>query len=153
MDWSDESLAIIAADVRDEDVAALELNLLRGDILLPVLVLKDSALRHNISLMADYCREHGLSLAPHAKVTMAPKIIQRQLDAGAWAISAATMSQIRVLRAHGIQRLFLVNELVEPTAVKWIVAQLAEDPAFEFFCLVDSTDGVELLSAAVDAAH
>ena len=103
--------------------------------------------------MADYCREHGLSLAPHAKVTMAPKIIQRQLDAGAWAISAATMSQIRVLRAHGIQRLFLVNELVEPTAVKWIVAQLAEDPAFEFFCLVDSTDGVELLSAAVGAAH
>ena len=46
-----------------------------------------------------------------------------------------------------------MNELVEPTAVKWIVAQLAEDPAFEFFCLVDSTDGVDLLSAAVGAAH
>jgi D-serine deaminase-like pyridoxal phosphate-dependent protein len=153
MDWSDESLALIPADVTDDKVGALGLNLLRGDLLLPALVLKESALSHNIALMADYCRDRGLSLAPHAKVTMAPKIIQRQVEAGAWAVSAASMSQIRVLRAHGFQRLFLVNELVEPTAVNWIVAQLAEDPEFEFFCLVDSVDGTELLSAILRSAR
>ena len=58
---------------------------------------------------------------------MAPKIIRRLSEAGAWAVSAATMSRIfRVFRAHGFQRLFLVNQLVELTAINWIAMQLAE---------------------------
>ena len=152
MDWRDESLALLAAEVPDERIAELGLNLLRGDLLLPALVLKESALAHNIALMADYCREHRLSLAPHAKVTMVPKIIRRQVAAGAWAVCAATMSQVRTLRADGFERLFLVNELVEPTAVNWVVAELARDSQFEFFCLVDSTAGVELLSDLLASA-
>jgi D-serine dehydratase len=153
MTWSDESLALIPEDVSDERIVELGLNLLRGDLLLPALVLKESALAHNITLMADYCRVHGLSLAPHAKVTMVPKIIQRQVDAGAWGVCAASISQVRVLRAHGFRRIFLVNELVEATAVRWIASQLADDSGFEFYCLVDSTDGVELLSAMLRSAH
>jgi D-serine deaminase-like pyridoxal phosphate-dependent protein len=152
MRWADESLALLPDDVPDEQVAALGLNLLRGDLLLPALVLKESALAHNIELMAEYCRTHGLSLAPHAKVTMMPKIISRQLDAGAWAVSAASVSQVRTLRAHGFQRIFLVNELVEPAAVDWIARELADDARFEFFCLVDSAAGADLLSAMLDSA-
>ena len=47
-------------------------NILAGDLLLPRLILKQSALEHNIDRMARYCREHGVSLAPHAKTTMSP---------------------------------------------------------------------------------
>ena len=152
MDWRDESLALLPADVPDERIAELGLNLLRGDLLLPALVVKESALAHNIALMADYCREYQLSLAPHAKVTMVPKIIRRQVVAGAWAVCAATMSQVRTLREVGLGRLFLVNELVEPTAVNWVVAELAGDSQFEFLCLVDSMAGVELLSDLLASA-
>jgi D-serine deaminase-like pyridoxal phosphate-dependent protein len=152
MDWSDESLALLGGDVTDGRIAEVGLNLLRGDVLLPALVIKETALVHNIALMADYCRSHNVSLAPHAKVTMAPKIIERQVKAGAWGVCAASVSQVRVLRAHGFERIFLVNELVEPVAVRWLASQLADDPWFEFFCLVDSTDGVELLSSMLRSA-
>ncbi len=40
-------------------------DLLRGDLMLPMAVLKASALAHNLRWMADFCRERGLVLAPH----------------------------------------------------------------------------------------
>jgi D-serine dehydratase len=152
MHWSDESLALLPPEVDDERVRDLGLNVLGGDLLFPVLLLKDSALQHNIELMARYCAEHGLSLAPHAKVTMAPRIIRRQVDAGAWAVCAAAVSQLRVLRSNSFERLFLVNELVQPAAIRWVVGELEADPNFEFFCLVDSSEGVEMLSDVVASA-
>ena len=42
------------------------------DLLPPVLLLRESALAHNIALMADYCAARGVELAPHGKTTMAP---------------------------------------------------------------------------------
>lgn len=127
-------------------------NALGGEFMLPVMVLKDSALRHNIDLMASFCERNGVSLAPHAKTAMAPQLVQRQLDAGAWAVTAATMSQIRVWRAFGMDRVILANELVEPASVRWVVEEMRDDPGFKFCCLVDSLAGVRLLDSAVGAA-
>jgi D-serine dehydratase len=127
-------------------------NALGGEFMLPVMVLKDSALRHNIDVMASFCERNGISLAPHAKTAMAPQLVQRQLDAGAWAVTAATMSQVRVWRAFGVDRVILANELVEPASVRWVVEEMRDDPGFKFCCLVDSLAGVRLLDAAVGAA-
>jgi len=121
-------------------------NLLRGDLALPALVLKESALAHNIDLMASWCLEHGVLHAPHGKTTMAPQLFQRQLEAGAWAITAATASQARIYRAFGVQRILLANELVEPTALGWLAQELASDPELDFYCLVDSTAAVEAMA-------
>ena len=63
-------------------------NVLRGDLPLPALVLKETALEHNIALMAEWCEERGIMHAPHGKTTMAPQLFARQLAAGAWAITA-----------------------------------------------------------------
>ena len=49
--------------------------------------LRETALAHNIALMAEYCATHGVELAPHGKTTMAPQLWRRQLDAGAWGIT------------------------------------------------------------------
>jgi D-serine dehydratase len=125
---------------------------LGGEFMLPVMVLKDSALRHNIDLMADFCSRRGISLAPHGKTAMAPQLLQRQLDAGAWGVTAATMSQVRVWRAFGVNRVILANELVEPASVRWVVEEMRRDPGFKFLCLVDSLSGVRLLEDAVAAA-
>ena len=74
-------------------------NLLDGSLPLPALVLKDSALAHNIALMARWCEERRILHAPHGKTTMAPQLFSRQLDAGAWGITAATANQARMYRA------------------------------------------------------
>ena len=100
-------------------------NLLRGDLPLPALVLKESALAHNIALMASWCLEHAVLHAPHGKTTIAPQLFKRQLEAGAWAITAATASHARIYRAFGVQRILLANELVEPVALRWLADQNA----------------------------
>jgi D-serine deaminase-like pyridoxal phosphate-dependent protein len=117
---------------------------LEGDLLFPILLLRESALQHNIDLMARYCRENGVSLAPHAKTPMSPQIVQRQLDAGAWGITAATVHQVGVFRAVGVPRILLANQLLETTALEWLAAELVRDPAFDFLYLVDSLEGVAL---------
>src|SRR5258706_1759589 len=44
-------------------------NALDGDFMLPIMVLKASALQHNIDALAAVCDSAGISLAPHAKTT------------------------------------------------------------------------------------
>src|SRR6185437_4789107 len=117
-------------------------NVIGGDFLMPVMVLKQSALQHNIQTMAQLCEMYGASLAPHGKTSMSPQLTQMQLDAGAWGVTAATTSQVRVWRAFGAQRVLLANELVEPGSIRWIAEELRRDPNFDFYCLVDSLAGV-----------
>jgi D-serine deaminase-like pyridoxal phosphate-dependent protein len=59
------------------------------------------------------------------------------------------MSQVRVWRAFGVDRVILANELVEPASVRWVASELRDDPEFEFYCLVDSVAEVRLLEAAL----
>jgi D-serine dehydratase len=148
VDWRYKSFpAGISVPIRS--VGARGWNVLGGEFMLPVMVLKDSALRHNIELMARYCRDHNFLLAPHGKTAMSPQLLKRQLDGGSWAVTAATMSQVLVWRAFGVARVILANELVEPASVRWVAGQLHDDPTFEFYCLVDSVAGVRLLEAAL----
>jgi D-serine deaminase-like pyridoxal phosphate-dependent protein len=88
--------------------------------------------------MAHWCAERGILHAPHGKTTMAPQLFSRQLDAGAWGITAATVSQARMFRAFGVQRILLANELVEPAALRWLADELAAAPELDFYCLADS---------------
>ena len=131
-------------------IGAQRWNARAGDLLLPLIVLKERALAHNIELMARYCRTHGLSLAPHGKTPMAPQLVDRQLGAGAWAVTAATVHQARVFRAFGCGRILIANEVVEPAAARWLAAELARDPRFECFVLVDSEAGVGALTRALE---
>ena len=129
-------------------------NALSGEFMLPVMVLKDSALRHNSKVMASYCVRHDVMLAPHGKTAMSPQLLKMQFDDGAWGVTAATMSQVRVWRAFGVNRVILANELVEPASVRWVASEMDADPEFAFYCLVDSVAGVRLLeSALVDTAR
>jgi D-serine deaminase-like pyridoxal phosphate-dependent protein len=124
-------------------------NVLKGDFMYPAMVLKGSALRHNVDAMAALCRRHDISLAPHGKTSMSPQLFQMQLDAGAWAVTAATMWQVRVWRAFLAPRVILANELVEPAAISWLAAEMRRYPDFDFYCLVDSVAEVQLLDSAL----
>ena len=124
-------------------------SLFSGEFWFPVLLLRQSALEHNIAGMARLCHARGVSLAPHGKTTMAPSIIRRQLDAGAWAITAATPWQARAMRGFGVRRILLANQVVEPDAIRWMGHALAADPGFEIMCCVDSVEGVNILGEAL----
>lgn len=137
-----------SGDLPVASVAEQGWNVLAGDLLLPALVLKESALAHNLEAMASFCREHGVDIAPHGKTTMAPQIVWRQLDAGAWAITAATTSQVMAFRSFAVPRVVLANEVVEPRAIAWLSAELDADPAFDLYLLADSPAAVAALAGA-----
>jgi D-serine deaminase-like pyridoxal phosphate-dependent protein len=116
-----------------------------ADLPPPVLVLRERGIAHNLALMASYCREHRVELAPHGKTTMAPQLWRRQLDAGAWGITAATVAQARVMAAAGVGRILIANEVTDPGSIRWVAARL-HDAETEIVVNVDSARGVRLLA-------
>ena len=134
------------------DIRSVGWKSLEGDLLYPLLLLKETALASNISLMAEYCREANVLHAPHAKTPMSPQLVWRLLEAGAWGTSIASVDQARVMRRFGVSRLLLANQLIEEQSLRWIAQEILRDPEFDFWCLVDSVHGVELMDAALVGA-
>jgi D-serine deaminase-like pyridoxal phosphate-dependent protein len=134
------------------DVGRQGWNLLREDLPLPAAVLKIGALDNNSRWMAQFLQATGAVIAPHGKTTMSPHLFQRQLADGAWAITIATIGQLQICRGFGLNRLFLANQLVGRQAITYVVGELAKDPAFEFYTLADSIEGVAMIAAAAKRA-
>lgn len=134
------------------ELAAERRSLFTGGFTTPVLTLSAEALEHNLLAMERYSTAHLLAFAPHGKTSMAPQLFERQLQHGAWGITAAVPSHVRIYRAFGIQRIFLANEVVDAAALRWLAAELDADPGFRFICYVDSVRGVELMDEALRQA-
>jgi D-serine deaminase-like pyridoxal phosphate-dependent protein len=149
VDWRFKSLPANGRTIAE--VVAARPGLFDDGFVGPMLVIDADALRHNLETMAAWCARRGMALAPHGKTTMAPQLFVRQLDAGAWGMTAANLSQTRVYRAFGVRRIVLANELLDPAGLRWLADQLHGDPDFEFSCWVDSVRGVELMDAALSA--
>ncbi|KVS47244.1 amino acid deaminase [Burkholderia ubonensis] len=133
-----------SASVPLGDAGRLEWNLLSEDVSLPAAVLYEDRIEHNLKWMQAFVEEYGVKFAPHGKTTMAPQLFRRQLDAGAWGITLATAHQTQAAYHGGVRRVLLANQLVGRQNMT-IIAGLLSDPDFEFFCLVDSADGVDQL--------
>lgn len=129
-----------------ERAAELGWNLLHEDLSLPVAVLYKDKLEHNLRWMQEFVRAYGVKLAPHGKTTMAPRLFEMQIASGAWGITLATAHQTLVAYRHGVRRVLMANQLVGRRN-RSIISELLTDPAFSFYCLVDSADQVEQLSA------
>jgi len=126
------------------DISQLNWNLLREDLSLPSAVLYEEKLQHNLNWMRQFISAYGVKLAPHGKTTMAPRLFDLQLQAGAWGITLATAHQTQVAYAHGVRRVLMANQLVGKQNMA-IIAELLRDPEFEFYCLVDSAEQVDQL--------
>jgi D-serine dehydratase len=111
------------------------------DLPFPLLVLREPALEHNLRVMHAWCAERGLSLAPHGKTHMAPQLARRQLDAGAWAMTAANVYQASVMASAGASRVLIANEVLDAAGAAALV-----DAGVELYCLVDSVAGVSRLA-------
>ncbi|WP_153074538.1 amino acid deaminase [Paraburkholderia bonniea] len=134
------------------DVARLEWNLLREDVSLPAAVLYADRIEHNLQWMQAFVTQYAVKLAPHGKTTMAPQLFRRQIEGGAWGITLATAHQVRAAWHGGITRVLMANQLVGRCNMA-LIAELLSDPDFEFFCLVDSAEGVTQLGEFFSAAR
>ena len=146
--WADKGFMEPGEAVDLTTYATSGRNLFDGSFTWPVMVLKKSALEHNIATLAGFTEEHGLLLAPHGKTTMAPSLYQRQLDAGAWAITVASPSQALVARHAGVRRVLVANEILDHSALSWVASERAADPEFLHLHWVDSVEGVEAAAEA-----
>src|SRR3954454_1217707 len=135
--------------VTAEALTAAGVGVHDGLLSYPLLTLRESALEHNVAAMADYCRKAGVALAPHGKTTMSPQLASRQLAAGAWGISVATLAQLQTYYGFGFRRLLLANELVDAAGIGWLAEALGAFPGLEVYCYVDSAEGVRLLDATL----
>ncbi len=128
------------------EIARYNWNLLREDLTLPAAVLYEDALQHNLEWMRRFTAAYGARLAPHGKTTMAPRLFDLQLGAGAWGITLATAHQTQVAYAHGVRRVLMANQLIGKQNMA-IVAALLRDPEFEFYCLIHSAEQIDQLGS------
>lgn len=148
LDHRDRWLPPAAGAVPLDGIAERGWHALR-DLMPPVLVLKERPLRHNLDLMARFCRHHGVSLAPHGKTTMSPQLVRRQMDAGAWGVTAASPAQARLFRMFGVATIVIANQVVDPVGLDWMASELERHPEVRMVCLVDSERAVRLMDEAL----
>ena len=142
----DKGLGLLDHPATPNEIAALGWNLLREDLSLPVAVLYQDKLQHNLNWMRQFVDAYGMKLAPHGKTTMAPRLFEMQLAAGAWGITLATAHQTRIAYHHGVRRVLMMNQPIGQQNMS-IVAGLLDDPAFDYYCLVDSADQIDQVAA------
>jgi D-serine deaminase-like pyridoxal phosphate-dependent protein len=150
--WQFRSTPSALSGLTLDEAAARRPKLFDDGFLGPVVVLDAEALDHNLRTMSRWCAARGVQLAPHGKTTMAPQLWAKQIELGAWGITAANAGHLRIYRAFGVSRILLANQLVDPAALRWLAAELDAHPDFEFSCWIDSVRGVELMTEALAGA-
>ena len=115
-------------------------NILNEDLPMPIMVLKQDQLNHNLKTFAEYLKHNNLYISPHGKTTMSPQLFSAQLDHGAWGITAGAINQIQVMYQYGVKRILLANQLLGKSHVETISNYINNDKDFSFYCFVDSLD-------------
>ncbi|ODT75678.1 MAG: hypothetical protein ABS76_33690 [Pelagibacterium sp. SCN 64-44] len=127
------------------DIAGKNWNALSGNMPSPIAIIREPVLARNADWMKQFCALHAVSLAPHGKTTMSPKIFDRQLESGAWAITLSTAHQVQAARDFGVPRILIANQVVDPAFLDFLTAELDRDDQFDLLLLVDSRAGLQFL--------
>ena len=126
-------------------------HLLDGSFTWPLLTVDGAAVDHNVATMAAFAADHGLTLAPHGKTSMAPGLFARQLAAGAWGMTVATGNQALAARSAGVRRLVIANQVLDDAVLRWVAGAGGADG--EVVLQIDSGAGLTRLAAVADAAR
>jgi D-serine dehydratase len=131
------------APLRRSQVAAQRWNALAGDLPLPLALLKRDALDHNLRWMQSFADGAGVGLAPHAKTTLAPALLARQLSAGAWGLTVASVGQLKVAVESGARRVIVANQLVQRVDLAAVLD--AQQQGLKVVFLLDSLQQLRLI--------
>jgi D-serine dehydratase len=136
-----------AAPLRRSQVGAQGWNVLAGDLPLPLAVIRRDALAHNVGWMQRFADAAGVGFAPHGKTTMSPQLFQRQLDAGAWGLTFATVTQMQAGLAAGVRNVLIANQVLDAADLGAIAALADTHPGVRVVFLLDSLAQLELIEA------
>jgi D-serine dehydratase len=136
-----------AAPLRRSTIAAQGWNVLRGDLPLPLAVIRRGALDGNLKWMQGFAADHAVGLAPHGKTTMSPQLFRRQLDAGAWGLTFATVTQMRAGVVAGARRCIIANQLFREIDLQGLAEMKQANAGLEAAFLIDSTAQLDLIEA------
>jgi D-serine deaminase-like pyridoxal phosphate-dependent protein len=145
--WADKGLPPKTWGQPVGEVSAAGLRL--SEFPTPLLTLSAPGMQNNLRVLAEWCSERGLDLAPHGKTTMAPQLWADQLGSGAWAITLANVPQLAVARAFGVSRVMIANAIISPLTLRWIADELAGDDDFQLLTWADSVRTVQLMESAL----
>ncbi len=101
-----------SAPIPRSRVGAQGWNVLDGDLPFPLALLRRDALSHNIGWMQRFADDAGVRFAPHGKTTMSPQLFERQLAAGAWGLTFASVTQMQAGLAAGATRILIANQVL-----------------------------------------
>ena len=118
------------------------------DIDTPALCLDIEAVEANVTRMAEFARQAGVHLRPHAKTHKSPVLAHMQLAAGAIGITCAKLSEAEVLVAAGIRDILIANQVIGSAKIARLVNLAAHS---EVIVAVDDPENVAELDAAAQA--
>ncbi len=134
-----------AAPLRRSRVGTQGWNVLAGDLPLPLAVIRRPALGHNIGWMQRLADAAGVRFAPHGKTTMSPQLFRRQLDAGAWGLTFATVAQMQAGLAAGARNILIANQVLAAADLGAIAALRVTHPDVRVLFLLDSPAQLALI--------
>ncbi|ROZ69636.1 amino acid deaminase [Ramlibacter sp. WS9] len=140
-----KSYPLSAQPCRASEIGAKGWNVLAGDLPLPLAVLRRSALDHNLAWMQDFSARKGVSFAPHGKTTMSPELFAKQLAAGAWGLTFATMFQAAIGIDAGARRIVIANQVVCDADFNALALLLKQHADLRVWFLVDSLAQLTLI--------
>ena len=120
-------------------------NVLAGDLPLPLAVIRRDALAHNVGWMQRYADAAQVRFAPHGKTTMSPQLLRRQLDAGAWGLTFATVTQMQAGLAAGARNILIANQVLDAADLGAIAALADTHPDVRVLFLLDSPAQLALI--------
>ncbi len=95
-----------------------QLTKLHARIETPALIVWQPNLEKNIADMQALANRFDAALRPHTKTHKSPLFAQWQLNAGAKGITVAKLSEAEVMAAHGIDDIFIANQITQVQKLK-----------------------------------
>lgn len=127
-----------------ETIIQGDCNVAKQQVSLPCACIYQTRLDNNIAWMAEFAKQSQVEFSPHGKTTMAPDIFKKQLNAGAYAITIATVQQAVVAAQAGAKRIIMANQLVGKANMQQL-SYLLKQYQVDFYCLVDDVSNVTSL--------
>src|SRR6187549_1481447 len=114
----------------------------------PCTLIAAEVVARNISRMADYCRQHAVSLRPHTKTHKSLRIARMQMDAGAVGLTVAKAGEA-VAMAEVTDDILLAYPAFDPARMK-ILTELARRKTIRV--AIDSEEAVTRIGDACRSA-
>jgi D-serine dehydratase len=134
-----------AAPLPRSRIGAQGWNVLAGDLPLPLALIRRDALAHNVGWMQRFADDAQVRFAPHGKTTMSPQLFQRQIAAGAWGLTFATVAQMQAGLAAGALNILIANQVLDPADLGTIAALHDTHPDVRVIFLLDSAEQLALI--------